>query len=197
VSSQVQNIWQKQETEKNTMSIDELRMNAKRLLRRKQRDLIARIAFVLLAAVACGMFLMNARLTSLRSIAVLVTSVLLASTVWRLFRTYDSRASVAMTPCLEFYRSELARMQEFGRVPAWQLVTVLVIIAWMARDAFRRNSEDPFRLVLPYVLIAAAGMVVLMAVRKYQARRVQNDMDALDLLEEGGRDDHSIRDAEK
>ena len=44
-------------------------------------------------------------------------------------------------------------------------MTVLVIIAWMTRDALLRNSTDPFRIVLPYVLLAAAGMVVLMAVR--------------------------------
>jgi hypothetical protein len=207
VSSQIQNVWQKQETEKTAMSIVELRRNAKRLLRRKQRDLIARSAFVLLAAVACGLFLMNARLTSLRFTAVLVSGVLLANTVWRLLRAYQrsresgtsvyAAASAAMTPCLEFYRSELERMQEFARVPAWQLVAVLLIIAWMTRDALRRNSADPFQVVLPYVLIAAGGLIVLMGVRKYQARRVQADMDALDLLEQGGSDGAAIDDNPK
>jgi len=189
------------------MSIDELRRNGKRLLRRRQRDLIARSAFVTLAAVACGMFLMNARFTSLRFTAALVTSVLLASTVWRLLRAYRrsresgtsvyAASSVAMTPCLDFYRSELERMQEFARLPAWQLVTVLLIVVWMTREALRRNSTDPFQALLPYVLIAAGGMIVLMAVRKYQARRVETEMDALDRMEEGGGDGATIGDNPK
>ncbi len=165
------------------MSVEEVRLNARQFLRRKQRDLIARSAFVILAAVSFGIFLMNARITSLRFVAGLVMAVLLTSTVWSMIRAYrrsrgtgigPAGPNAAMTSCLEFYRSELERHREYARQPAWQLVTVLVIIAWMTRDALMRNSSDPFRVVLPYVLIAAAGMIVLVAVRKIQARRVQD-----------------------
>jgi uncharacterized membrane protein len=193
------------------MSVEEVRLNALKFLHRKQRDLIARSAFVLLAAVSFGLFLMNARITSLRFLAGLITTMLLTSTVWSLFRAYRrSRGTwssvlagpnAAMTSCLEFYRSELESSREYTRQPAWQLVTVLVIIAWMTRNLLVRNSTDPFRVVLPYILFAAAGMIVLMAVRKHQARRVQDDIDALDAFEDeilaGGSHDTAVDEHQK
>ena len=189
----LKDIWQNQETERTTMTVEEVRLNARKFLLRKQRDLIARSAFVILAAVSFGIFLINARFTSLRFLAGLITALLLTSTVWSLFRVYQrSRGTwssviagpnAAMTSCLEFYRSELERNREYARQPAWQLVSVLVIIAWMTRDALMRNSSDPFRVLLPYVLLAAAGMIVLVAVRKFQTRRLQDDIDALHVFE--------------
>jgi len=205
------NIWQSQETEKAMISVEDVRRNAQRFLRRKYLDLIARSAFVVLTAVFCGVFFINARFTSLRLLAGLVMAILLASTIWSLHRAYTrSRGygftihagpDAAMTSCLEFYRSELERQLEFARQPAWQIVTALLIIAWMTRDALMRNSTEPFRAVLPYVLFAAAGMIVLAAVRKVQSRRVQEDMDALDLFEEeilsGGSHDATLGDDTK
>jgi hypothetical protein len=106
-----------------------------------------------------------------------------------------------MTSCLDFYRSELERNREYARQPTWQLVTVMAIIVWMTRDALVRNSTDPFRVLLPYVLLAAAGMIVLMAVRKLQARRIQDDMDALDVFEDeilsGGHHDTTVDEHKK
>jgi uncharacterized membrane protein len=193
------------------MSVEVVRLNAQRFLRRKQLDLIARSAFVIFAVVSFGIFLMNARITSLRFVAGLVTVMLLTSTVWSVFRVYTrSRGTwssvlagpnAAMTSCLEFYRSELERNREYARQPAWQLVTVLVIIAWMIRNVLARNSTDPFRIVLPYILFAAVGMIVLMAVRKLQARRIQDDMDALDVFEDeilsGGHHDTTVDEHKK
>ena len=184
----IRKIWQNQEMEKAVMSIEEVRLNARKYLRRKQLDLIARSAFVMLAAGSCGLFLMNARITSLRFVAGLVMAILLISTVWHLLKTYMQSgttisSNAAITSCIEFYRSELERYREYARLPMWQLATVLLIIAWMTRDSLMRGSTDPFRIVLPYVLIAAAGMIVLVAVRKIQSRQVQSEIEALDVFE--------------
>jgi hypothetical protein len=202
----LKNIWQNQETEKATMSIEEVRFKAGKYLRRKQLDMIARSAFVMLAAVSCGLFLMNARITSLRFVAGLVMAILLISTVWSLLKTYMQTgtgvsSNAAMTSCIEFYRSELERYREYARLPAWQLATILLIIAWMTRDSLMRSRSDPFRIVLPYVLIAAAGMIVLVAVRKIQSRRIQADIDALDVFEDemlaGGRHGTAVDEHQK
>ena len=207
----LKDIWQRQETKEAVMSVEELRMNAKRFLRRKQRDLLARTGFVIFAAVSFGIFAMNNRITSLRVVAGLVMTMLLLSAAWSLLLAYrKSRGEgpavpgapmAAMTSCLEFYRNELERQREYARQPTWQLITVLLIIAWMTRDALMRNSTDPFRGVLPYVLFAAAGMIVLMAVRKHQARRVQADIDALDVFEDemlaGGSHDTAVDEHQK
>jgi hypothetical protein len=196
----LKNIWRNQETERITMSVEQVRLNARKYLRRKQRDLISRSAFVILAAVSYGIFLMNARITSLRFVAGLAMVTLLTSTVWRLLRM-EASPNGAMTSCIEFYRSELERYREYARLPAWQLATILLIIAWMTRDTLMRNSTDPFRAVLPYVLVAAAGMIVLMVVRKVQARRVQDDIDALEVFENemtvGGSHDTSVDECQK
>jgi len=154
---------------------------------------------------------MNNRLTSLRVLAGLVMTILLMSAAWSLLLAYrKSRGEgsaipdapmAAMTSCVEFYRNELERQREYARQPTWQLITVLLIIAWMTRDALMRNSTDPFRAVLPYVLFAAAGMIVLVAVRKHQARRVQDDIDALDAFEDemlaGGSHDTAVDEHQK
>ena len=47
-----------------------------------------------------------------------------------------------------------------------------------------RTNMDPLGTVLPVVLIAAAILIVLTALRKFQARRVQEDIDELDGFEE-------------
>jgi hypothetical protein len=200
----LKNIWQNQEMEKAIMSVEEVRLNARKYLSRKQRDLLARSAFVTLAAVSCGIFLMNARITPLRFVAGVAMALLLTSTVWNLLRTYTrsgTAPNAVMTSCVEFYRSELERYREYARLPAWQLGTILLIIAWMTRDALMRNSTDPFRVVLPYVLFAAAGMIVLVAVRKIQARRIQDDIDALDVFEDemltGGGHDTAVDEHQK
>jgi hypothetical protein len=207
----LKNIWQNQETKEAVMSIEEVRLNAQRFLRRKQLDLIARTGFVVLAAVFCGLFLMNARITSLRAIAGLVMTILLTSTVWSLLRAYrifrgrwsliPAGPNVAMTSCLEFYRNELESQREYARQPAWQLATALLIIGWLIRDALMRNSTDPFRIVLPYVLFAAAGMIVLTIVRKLQALRFQDDITALDVFEDeilaGGSHDTTVDEHKK
>jgi len=72
-------IWQNQETEEAIMSVEEVRLNARKYLRRKKRDLIARSAFVVLAAASIGIFLSNSRFTSLRFVAGIVMATLLIS----------------------------------------------------------------------------------------------------------------------
>jgi hypothetical protein len=43
---------------------------------------------------------------------------------------------------------------------------------------------DVLHIVQPLVLIAAAAVIVLLVLRKLDARRIQEDIDALDLFEE-------------
>ena len=190
----LKNIWQNQEMEKATMSIEEVRLKAQKIFYRRRRDLIARSVFVLLSAVFCGIFLATARMTPVRELAGFVMAILLASTIRNLYLSYvrsdgglstvGGSPNTALTSCLEFYRGELERQREFARLPSWQLVTVLVIIVFLIRDALMRIGTDTHRFVLPFVLIAAAGLIVLTAVRKFEARRVQDDINALDTFED-------------
>jgi hypothetical protein len=207
----LKNIWQNQEMEKSVMSVEEVRLNARKYMRRNQRDLIASSVFAIVTAVWCGTFLMNARMNSLRLVAGLVVAVLVTSTVWRLLRVYrGSRgkwssviagSEPAMTSCLEFYRGELERQRESARYPSAYLVIVFVVLVWLMRQALMQNRPDLYRMVLPYILILAMGMIVLMVLRKVQSRRVHNDLAALDDFEKemvlGGRHDTSADEHEK
>jgi hypothetical protein len=95
----------------------------------------------------------------------------------------DISSGIAQMSCLEFYRAELERQREIARQPAWQLLTTLLVIAWLIRRAPMRFGMDVLRYVQPLVLIAAAVVVALLAIRKLDARRIQKDLDALDSFE--------------
>ncbi|HLQ77367.1 MAG TPA: hypothetical protein VK210_08430 [Terriglobia bacterium] len=188
----LRNIWQNQETEKTTMSIEDVRIKARRLMKRQQRDLIVRSAFAIIAVVFCGVVFMRARIATTGAIAGLVTAMLLASTARNLYLAFrrsrndalENSSNTALTSCLEFYRSELERQRQVARQPLWQLVAALLIVAWLVPRPLMRSNMDLLRAVLPVVLLAAAILIVLMALRKFQARRVQEDIDALDAFEE-------------
>ncbi len=189
----LRNIWLSQETEKTTMSVEEVRIKAQRFLNRTKRDIFVRSAFAVAAGIFCGFVFMTARLTEARVIAGVVTAMLLAGTVRNLYVWYSRSPgpSAGLTSCLQFYRDLLERQRELARIPAWQLATALLIIAWLARNklgSFNRTvmgyNRDPMSLLLLLVLIAAAGLIVLLAVRKFEARKVQAEIDALDRFEE-------------
>jgi hypothetical protein len=178
-------IWRNQETEKTTMSIEEVRIKAQKLLTRSRRDLFAISAFAVLAAVFCGFVLIYARLTPARIIGGVVMAMLLANTIRNLYLSRRRNiAATAWATCLEFYRNELERQREIGRLPIWQLVTALLIIGWLTRNALMRTGSDVLRAILPFVLIAAACLIVLLAIRKFGARHVQDELDALDAFSE-------------
>jgi len=200
----LRSLWQNLEGEGSMVSVEQIRLKAREFLRKNRRDLIARFAFALIASVFCGFVMLNSRWTSVRVFAVLVMAMLLVSAGLQLYRSYR-RGATPLTggtnepwsSCLGFYRSELEKQQAFGGQPVWQMVAAVLVIAWLTPGALDRSSTDPLRIVLPAVLFAAVGLIVLMAVRKVQARRFEGDIEALNRFEKeshpGGADDIAIR----
>jgi hypothetical protein len=188
-------LWQTFETEKTLVSAEQIHRSAQRFIRKNRRDLIARFVFALLAAAFCGTIFVNARLTSVRIIAGLVTAMLLATAVLRVYRAFKSTAGSRMpwNACVEFYRSELEKQRAVATVPAWQLLVAMLVIGWLGRNILTRSISDPTEILMHIVLLAAAGLIVLMAIRKLQGRRIQSDIDALNMFETetnpGGSDD--------
>jgi hypothetical protein len=188
-------LWQTFETEKTPVSAEQIHRSAQRFIRKNRRDLIARFIFALLAAAFCGTIFVNARLTSVRIIAGLVTAMLLATAVRRVYRAFKSTAGSRMpwNACVEFYRSELEKQRALATVPAWQLLVAMLVIGWLGQNILTRSISDPTEMLMHIVLLAAAGLIVLMAIRKLQGRRIQADIDALNMFEtetnSGGSDD--------
>jgi hypothetical protein len=187
----LRNLWQKLETEETTVSAEQLHLKALGVLRKNRRDLIARLVFALLASAFCGLAVMNARLTSVRGFAAAVMAMLLASAGRNLYRSYGGNrrksppdAGAPWASCLEFYRSELEKQRTFAAFPVWQLLAALLTVAWLTPGALRRDSADPLGMILPAVLLAATGLIVLMAVRKFQARHIEADLEALSYFED-------------
>jgi hypothetical protein len=87
------------------------------------------------------------------------------------------------TSCVEFYRRELHRQQAFASIPVWQMIAALIVIAWLAPSALHQHGSSLIRFFFPAVLVAAAGLILLMAVRKLQARDIQADLEALNDFE--------------
>ena len=181
-------LWQGVETERTAVTVEQIQLRAQELLRKDRRDTIARFVFALLASAFCGLVVMNSRLTGVRIVAVLLMAMLLLSTARRLFHAYRAGAErpavgSPWSSCMEFYRSELEKQRSFAELPVWQMVAALLAITWLTSSTLRRSNSDPTRAILLVVLFAAAGLIVLMAVRKFQARRIQGDIKALDQFE--------------
>ena len=199
----LRNLWQSQETERTVVPLEQIQMKARKFLTKNRRDAIARFAFAFLASVFFVFAVMTTRRTTVRIVAIVVMAMLLTNAAQRLYRAYKPRAArptdgvgSPWSSCVEFYRSELEKQRAFASQPVWQMLAALLVIAWLVPDALH-HSPDPFRISLPVVLFAAAGLLVLVALRKFQAHRVQRDIDALDSFENenfpGGIDDSTIR----
>ena len=138
------------------MSVEEVRRKAERFLRRHQRELIARSAFSVIAAVFCGIAFMKARVSPTGVIAGLVMAMLLTGTFKNLYAAFvrsrgiasavPSSSNTALTSCLEFYRSELEAQRLIARQPAWQLGAALLIIGWLTRYAAAAAGKAVFDL---------------------------------------------------
>jgi hypothetical protein len=174
-------LWQNLETERTIVSEEQLQLKAMGFLRKNRRDLIARLAFAILASTFGGFVVVTARLTTVRIAAAVVMTMVLINAIRNLYLSY--RGKETWTSCVEFYRSELQKQKAFAALPVWQMIAAFLIIAWLTPGALRRNSADPLGIVLPAVLFAAAGLIVLMAVRKFQARHLQADIEALNSFE--------------
>jgi hypothetical protein len=186
----LQALWQNLETETTAMSAQQISLKTQELLRKTRRDLIARSAFAVIAAAFCGIVFISTRM-SIGLIAGVVMVMLLASTARNLYVFYRrshtapalSGTSPSSSSCLEFYRTELERRRQIAMQPVWQLAAALLIIAWLTRRSLY-SGHDALRVLLPVVLLAAAGLIVWMAVRKFQARHIQDDLDALNRFEQ-------------
>jgi hypothetical protein len=186
-------LWQNLEAEVTTVSIEQIQQEAMKFQEKNRRDRIARLVFAVVASAFCGFVVTTARYTSVRVVAALVTVMVLGTAIRSVHLAFRGRAAGPWSSCVEFYRSELERQRAFAALPAWQIVAALSVIAWLTPGALSRNSADPLAIVLPAVLLAAAAFVLLMAVRKFQARHVHAALEALNSFSiedhRGGDDD--------
>ena len=180
------------------MSLQQIRVKAQESIRQSRRDLFARSAFALVAAVFCGIVFMSARL-NVAIIAGFVMVMLFVTAGRDVYMFYRrslgslSGPGVSWSSCVAFYRTELERQRELAIQPAWQFAVALLIIVWLSRRTVY-TGHGFLGVLLPAVLLAAAGLIIWMVVRKIQARRVQEDIDSLNLFERENpvRDDDDI-----
>lgn len=194
--SDLPTLWQSLEADVTSVSVEHIRKAGMKIQKKNRRDRTARLVFAGVASAFCGFVVATARYTSVRVVAALVTVMVLGTAIRNVYLAYVGRGAGPWSSCVEFYRKELERQRAFTALPAWQIVAALLIIAWLTPGAVSRNSADPLAIALPVVLFAAAAFVVLMAVRKFQARHVHLDLEALNsfAIEEhpGGDDDVTV-----
>ena len=188
MSSDIKGLWQNLKTEETMMSVEDVQLKAVQSLRKTRRDGIARLAFAVAATAFCIVALASTRVNSFRYIAAIVMAGVLANAIRSVYVSWKDKGAsspaASWTSCAQFYRHELVRQQVFCAIPVWQMVAALAVIAWLAPRAFRRINEDLMGVVFSAVLLGAAGMIVLIAVRKFQARHVETDLEALKRFEQ-------------
>jgi hypothetical protein len=155
--------------------------------------MIGRLVFALIASAYCGSVVVMARETTVRIVAVVITVMFLTGAIRRLYLSYREDVPVpsggAATPwnaSIDFYRRELEKQRAFASTPAWQIVTAFLIIAWLIAG-LPVNRAGPLERVLPAVLVAAAGLLALLVARRFRVRRIQEELDALNSLEQENR----------
>src|SRR5688572_5342299 len=186
-------IWQNQETEKTKMSIEEVRHKAQKFLAKTRFDNAIGFVFTLIAVIFCAVVLVEGRGAAPRVIAALVMTMMLVRVVRSLYFSYRKYGRIwhattlgndaALRTCLEFYRNELERQREMRREPAWQLAVTFLVIGWLARDAVLRSGAGLISIALPFVLFSAAAFILVLAVRKFEVRRLQAELDTLEKFE--------------
>ncbi len=174
----LKDLWQNLETEKTRVSTELLQHRALASFRKNRRDMIARLVFALLGSAYCGFVVVGSRETPVRIVAALIMVMILAGAIRRLYLSY--REGVPSLSSMEFYRRELEKQRAFASTPAWQILVAFLIIAW---QIFTLRVNGSAQLVTA-VLIAAAGLLVLLAARKLRVRRIQDELEALDNFEE-------------
>jgi hypothetical protein len=174
----LRDLWQDLETEKTTVSTEQLQRRALATLKKNRLDMIGRLVFALFGSAYCGFVVVRARETPIRIVAAVIMVMILGGAIRRLYLSY--REGVPSLSSMDFYRRELEKQRAFASTPAWQILTAFLIIGWQI-NGLRVNGSAQF---VTAVLVAAAGLVVLLAARRFRVRRIQDELDALSSFEE-------------
>ena len=176
----LQQIWQNQRREHNTMSEEQVRTRAIHFQVRVRRNLL--LAFVLGLALLslCAMAIAQLGNRTPRVIAGAML-IVVAITTYKAYRRILWPQTVSpdtgLNGCLAFYRKELTTEYR-TLVLKWRLLVAITIFLWLT--SFHLFFQGPLlvRVFLP------ASLILIIIVRRWEARKLNRELAALDAFEQ-------------
>jgi hypothetical protein len=177
------NIWQNQKTEREDMSLEEIRRKVRQIQMRNRINLILGIA----ATIFFGWAVFQVDPAFMRVGFALLTlgALLMAITMSRaVSRTLAEDATAATS--IAFYRARLLGFRSIRQVWGWPgtilfLSEVLVVTGGVLVESIIHHP--PLRAVAPFFLILAMWAVSFAVIRRRQRQWVQRELRRLDVLE--------------
>jgi hypothetical protein len=174
-------IWQSQEREHSSMSVEEVRVKAYMMQTKVHRNIIATIVFGIVLLIGSAAAILKVPFTTPRLITAALM-VLISIVIYRAYRAFWSPETLppdaAPNACLEFYRRELSAQYRAVAFGWTRTIIDLVLFAFIIRIAIFGAFQYEFaRIVLP----ALFGF--LLVARYWKARKLKQELDSLNALE--------------
>jgi hypothetical protein len=179
---EIRKLWQAQNEEEVTMSLEEIRRRASRF----EKTILRRNAWEYAAGVFVVLFF-GWHAFSPGEIAVNVGSgLIVAGTMYvgyQLYRRGSAEtlpADSALTTCLDFHRQELTRQRDLLRgIWSWYLLPLVPGLLVFLGGSVLANPDRLWR-VAPFALFCAALFFAIGKLNQNAARELQKEIDALD-----------------
>jgi hypothetical protein len=179
---EIRTLWQGQNEEEVTMSLEEIRRQANRF----EKTVFRRNAWEYAAGVFVVLFF-GWHALSPGELAVRAGSgLIVAGTLYVGYQLYRRGsvetlpADTALSTCLDFHRHELARQRDLLRgVWSWYLLPLVPGLLVFLGGAVLANPERMWR-IGPFALFCAALFFAIGRLNEHAARELQEEIDALD-----------------
>jgi hypothetical protein len=181
----VQALWQGQEQESPTMTLQAIRMLVRNDRDHVRNGLLFGLVLIVVEAFAFGRFALTAKNDVMRA-GELVVLVGLGWMAWRMWRraSADRRlpdAAATTQTLIAFHRAQLARRRVgYG----WMMVTVAPLFVGIAVAAYGGwlLKRGPLANLVPIVALSALWFVAAWFMQRRQARKLQEQIDELDQM---------------
>jgi hypothetical protein len=183
-----QALWQGQELENPTMTLQAIRMLVRNDREHVRNGLLFGLVLVVVEVLAFGRFALTAKNDVIRAGEVIVM-LGLAWMAWRMWRRQFGQrlpdASASTQTLIAFHRAQLVRRRiGFG----WMAVTAAPVFMGIAVSFYGGWLLNPAPLLphlAPLLALSAAWFVAAWFIQRRQARRLQGQIDDLDEISRG------------
>jgi hypothetical protein len=171
-------IWQNQEKEHPSMSVEEVRVKAYLMQTRIHRNLIATIVVGIILLTLSAAVILKVPSTSPRVVTIALMA-LIALVIFRAYKAFGSPETLppdaAPSACLDFYRRELTAQYRSISFVWWRLIPDLVLFGFIIRIAiYGAFQYEIARIVLPVLF----GLLQVARYRK--SRQLKRELGSLD-----------------
>ena len=168
-------IWQDQRREHTIMSEDEVRIRAEMFQVRVRRNLLLAFVLGIVLLVLCALAIVRLGNLTPRVIAaamVIVVAVTTYKAYQRILWPQTMSLDMGRSACLEFYEKELTT--EYRTIVLkWRLLVAIMLFVWLT------SFDLLFRVRLPMRILLPSSLVLILFLRRHEARKLKRELAAL------------------